>query len=103
MNNKFLTKQPIQPLTLEGTAYQRGLGHGETLRSQSRELIGIWKADLSAIFHTGAWDNHPVLRGWTSSRRRWHPATPTRTPSAPLATNASSLPARASTPLPQPS
>ena len=65
----------IQPLTLEGTAYQRGLIHGETLRSQIQELIGIWKADLSAVFGTDA-DEHiqtflqrtgflPAIKEWT--------------------------------------
>jgi hypothetical protein len=57
MSHKTSTKQQIQPLTLEGTPYQRGLAHGETLRSQIQELIGIWKADLSAVFRTGA-DQH---------------------------------------------
>ena len=47
----------IRPLMLEGTAYQRGLIHGETLRSQIQELIGIWKGDLSAVFGTDA-DQH---------------------------------------------
>ena len=65
----------IQPLTLEGTAYQRGVIHGETLRSQIQELIGIWKADLSAVFGTDA-DRHihtflqrtrflPAIKEWT--------------------------------------
>jgi len=47
----------IQPLMLEGTAYRRGLIHGETLRNQIQELIGIWKADLSGVFGTDA-DQH---------------------------------------------
>ncbi|MGD9404157.1 MAG: C45 family autoproteolytic acyltransferase/hydrolase [Anaerolineae bacterium] len=75
MNNRILTKPQIQPLALEGTPYQRGLAHGETLRSQIQELIGIWKADLSAVFRTGA-DLHlhtflqrtdflPAIRQWT--------------------------------------
>ena len=45
-----LSHAEIRPLTLEGTAYQRGLIHGETLRDQIQELIGIWKADLSGVF-----------------------------------------------------
>ena len=67
--------QEIQPLTLEGTAYQRGLIHGEVLRSQIQELIGIWKADLSGVFGTNA-DQHirtflqrtgfvPAIQQWT--------------------------------------
>ena len=65
----------IRPLRLEGAAYQRGLIHGETLRSQIRELIGIWKADISGVFGTDA-DQHiqtflqrtdflPVIETWT--------------------------------------
>lgn len=75
MNAKDLTEQQIQPLTLEGTAYQRGLVHGETLRSQIQELIGIWKTDLGAVFGTDA-DQHihhfllrtnlvPAIEEWT--------------------------------------
>ena len=41
MNNKILTAQPIQPLTLEGTAYQRGLGHGETFRHGFQTVLHI--------------------------------------------------------------
>ncbi len=68
-------REEIQPLTLEGTAYQRGLIHGETLRSQIQDLIGIWKADLSGVFGTDA-DQHiqtflqrtdflPAIERWT--------------------------------------
>ena len=75
MNNRILTEQQIRPLTLEGTAHQRGLAHGETLRSQIQELVGIWKADLSAEFGTSA-DQHihtflqrtdflPAIQEWT--------------------------------------
>jgi hypothetical protein len=67
--------QEIQPLALEGTAYQRGLVHGEALRSQILDLIGIWKADLSGVFETDA-DQHiqtflqrtgflPAIESWT--------------------------------------
>ena len=65
----------IRPLRLEGSAYQRGLIHGETLRDQIQELIGIWKADLSGVFGTDA-DQHiqtflertdfvPAIEEWT--------------------------------------
>ena len=40
----------IQPICLEGTAYQRGLAHGETLRARIHELVQIWQAELSAGF-----------------------------------------------------
>lgn len=44
------TQTTIQPLRLEGTAFQRGRVHGEALRSQIQELIGVWQAELSAGF-----------------------------------------------------
>ena len=40
----------IQPLRLEGTAYERGLVHGETLRARIQELVGAWQAQLSEGF-----------------------------------------------------
>jgi hypothetical protein len=76
MNKKILTAQQIQPLTLEGTAYQRGLIHGETLRSQIQELIGIWRADLSAVFRTGADQHlHTFLQrtDFVSAIKEWTP------------------------------
>jgi len=44
----------IQPLTLEGTAYQRGLCHGEALRAKIQELVGEWQAQLSTGFQLDA-------------------------------------------------
>ena len=44
----------IQPLSLEGTAYQRGLAHGETLRAKIQELVRIWQAELSVGFEMDA-------------------------------------------------
>jgi len=40
----------IQPLVLEGTAYRRGLCHGETLRAKIQEVVQMWQADLAAGF-----------------------------------------------------
>jgi len=56
MNNKILTAQPIQPLTLEGTAYQRGLGHGETFRHGFQTVLHIRypDTDLEAFAVTSA-------------------------------------------------
>ncbi|MBN1135828.1 MAG: hypothetical protein JXM73_04540 [Anaerolineae bacterium] len=44
----------IHPLSLEGTAYQRGLCHGETLRAEIQEVIQIWQAELAAGFELDA-------------------------------------------------
>ncbi len=45
---------PIEPLRLEGTGYQRGLCHGETLRVKIQELVGAWLAQLSVGFQLDA-------------------------------------------------
>jgi isopenicillin-N N-acyltransferase-like protein len=45
---------PIQPLTLAGPPYRRGLIHGETLRAQIHDLVQIWQAQLSAGFEMDA-------------------------------------------------
>ncbi len=45
---------PIEPLHLEGTAYQRGLVHGETLRDKIQDLVGAWQAQLSVGFQLDA-------------------------------------------------
>ena len=44
----------IEPLVLVGTAYQRGLHHGETLRTKIQELVRVWQAELSAGFRLDA-------------------------------------------------
>jgi len=45
---------PIQPIYLEGTAYQRGFTHGETLRAEIQELVRVWQAELAAGFKLDA-------------------------------------------------
>jgi isopenicillin-N N-acyltransferase like protein len=46
------TPKPAQPrklqvVVLEGSAHERGLVHGKTLKTQIHELIKLWKADLA--------------------------------------------------------
>lgn len=36
-----------QPLLLQGAPYERGLIHGETLRSQIHEVVGRWKGEVA--------------------------------------------------------
>jgi hypothetical protein len=38
---------PLRTVTLEGTALERGLVHGKTLREPIHQLIKLWKADLA--------------------------------------------------------
>jgi isopenicillin-N N-acyltransferase-like protein len=56
MEDQMTTSAPatIQPLRLEGTAYQRGLAHGETLKDKIQELVQLWQAELSAGFKLDA-------------------------------------------------
>jgi isopenicillin-N N-acyltransferase-like protein len=66
----------IQPLSLEGTAYQRGLGHGETLRAKIQELVGVWQANLSAGFQLDAGQViHRFLQrtDFVSAIQKWTP------------------------------
>jgi isopenicillin-N N-acyltransferase-like protein len=66
----------IEPLSLEGTAYQRGLGHGETLRAKIQELVGVWQANLSAGFELDAGQViHRFLQrtDFVSAIQKWTP------------------------------
>jgi isopenicillin-N N-acyltransferase-like protein len=70
------THATIQPLSLEGTAYQRGLGHGETLRAKIRELVQVWQAELSAGFELDAGQViHRFLQrtDFSSAIQKWTP------------------------------
>ncbi len=44
------TPGAYQPLVLVGTAYQRGVIHGETLKGPIHDLVGLWKEDLKNGF-----------------------------------------------------
>lgn len=64
-----------QPLLLEGSPYERGLAHGETLRRQIHEVIGLWKGELAHMYQMDAdqaiarfmrgTDFAPAIRRWT--------------------------------------
>jgi isopenicillin-N N-acyltransferase-like protein len=66
----------IQPISLKGTAYQRGLGHGETLRAKIQELVRVWQAELSAGFELDAGQViHRFLQrtDFVSAIQKWTP------------------------------
>jgi isopenicillin-N N-acyltransferase-like protein len=66
----------IQPLSLEGTAYQRGLVHGEALRDKIQELVGLWQDQLSAGFGLDAGlviDRFLQRTDFVSAIQRWMP------------------------------
>lgn len=70
------TQSIIQALSLEGTAYQRGLIHGETLRAQIQEAVRIWKAELAAGFEMDAGliiDRLLQRSGFGAAIARWTP------------------------------
>ncbi len=64
-----------QPLLLEGSPYDRGLAHGETLRSQIHEVVGRWKGELAHMYQMDpekaiarfikGTDFAPAIRRWT--------------------------------------
>jgi len=78
MEGKMTTSIPatIQPMRLEGTAYQRGLTHGETLRAEIQDLVRLWQAELSAGFKLDAGQViHRFLQqtDFVSAIQRWTP------------------------------
>lgn len=53
--NKITQNSKIhQPLLLQGTPFERGLIHGETLRSQILEVINRWKDEMVHIYQVDA-------------------------------------------------
>jgi len=64
-----------QPLLLQGSPYERGLAHGETLRSQIHEVVGLWKGELAHMVQMDAGeaiarfvkgtDFAPAIQRWT--------------------------------------
>ena len=64
-----------QYLLLEGNPYKRGLIHGETLRSQIREVIARWKGEVAGMYKMDAdevitrlvtrTDFIPAIQRWT--------------------------------------
>src|SRR5581483_815497 len=63
-------------LVLEGTAHERGLLHGKTLKKQIHELVKLWKEDLAQRFKTDA--NSFIRRfvkqtDYRSAMKKWTP------------------------------
>lgn len=64
-----------RPLLLQGSPYERGLTHGETLRDQIHEVVGLWKAELAHMYQIDAGkviahfvagtDFVPAIQRWT--------------------------------------
>jgi hypothetical protein len=64
-----------QPLLLQGAPYERGLAHGETLRSQIHEAVGRWKGEVAHMYQMDAdeviarlvagTDFVPAIQRWT--------------------------------------
>jgi len=64
-----------RPLLLEGSPYQCGLAHGEALRREIHEVVGLWKDELARMFQMDAGeaiarflrgtDFRPAIRRWT--------------------------------------
>jgi predicted choloylglycine hydrolase len=62
-------------LLLQGSPYERGLAHGETLRSQIHEVVGRWKGELARMYQMDAdeaidrfvrgTDFAPAIQRWT--------------------------------------
>ena len=47
-------KRELRVITLEGSPYNRGLVHGQTLKSEINELVRLWKADLEKDYKMNA-------------------------------------------------
>lgn len=43
-------KPPLRMITVEGSAYERGVQHGQQLKNDIRTLVGLWKADLGQTY-----------------------------------------------------
>jgi len=62
-------------LLLQGSPYERGLAHGETLRSQIHEVVGRWKGEVAHMYQMDAdqaiarfirgTDFAPAIQRWT--------------------------------------
>ena len=66
----------VHPLLLEGSPYERGLTHGETLREQIREVVGLWKAGLTQVYQLDAGEVIARLiagTGFIPAIERWTP------------------------------
>lgn len=69
-------REMAQPLLLQGTPYERGLIHGETLRSQIHELVGRWKVEMAHLYQMDADEVIARLVAGTNfipAMQRWTP------------------------------
>ncbi len=67
--------RPAQAVVLQGTPYQRGLAHGETLRSEIQAVVSLWQEALERDFRCPATevirrflagtDFVPPMQAWT--------------------------------------
>jgi hypothetical protein len=66
-------------LLLQGTPYERGLTHGETLRHPIHDVVGRWKGELAQLYQmdadeaiarlVGGTDFVPAIQRWTPDLR----------------------------------
>src|SRR5450432_1215023 len=45
---------PVRVVLLEGSPYQRGITHGQTLKEQIHAVLRLWKAELQQQYRTDA-------------------------------------------------
>ena len=65
-----------RPLLLQGSPYERGLAHGETLRGQIHEVVGRWKGELAYMYQMDADEViHRFVNGtnFVPAIQRWTP------------------------------
>src|SRR5450432_112849 len=43
---------PVRVVLLEGSPYQRGITHGQTLKEQIHAVLRLWKAELQRQYRT---------------------------------------------------
>jgi len=70
--------EKLRIVDLEGTSYQMGKVHGQTLKNEIRDLIERWKADLEKTYRVTAevliqdllkkTDFQPAIARWTPGR-----------------------------------
>jgi isopenicillin-N N-acyltransferase-like protein len=73
--SQLVRKGNLRILELQGTPYERGLTHGQTLKKEIQELINLWKANIEKSFSVPAEtyirklleasDFQPAIERWT--------------------------------------
>src|SRR5262249_49799821 len=75
-NLRIGSKAELRVITLEGSAYNRGLIHGQTLKPEINELVRFWKADLEKTFKMKAETfiaNFLKKTDFTRAIKKWTP------------------------------